>query len=103
MALVATTVFLRTEMKRETLADGSVYIGALFFSVMTVMFNGMSELPMTIAKLPVFYKQRDLHFYPAWAYALPTWLLKIPISVIEVVVWVALTYYPIGFDPSVAR
>ncbi|KAL5575732.1 hypothetical protein UlMin_017431 [Ulmus minor] len=103
MALIATTLFLRTEMSRDSLEDGGIYGGALFFSVVQVMFNGMPEIPMTIAKLPVFYKQRDLLFYPAWAYALPTWLVKIPAAVIEVVIWMVLTYYPIGFDPYVAR
>jgi hypothetical protein len=67
------------------------------------MFNGMAELSMTIAKLPSFYKQRDLLFYPSWSYAIPTWILKIPITFVEVAVWVFLTYYVIGFDPNVAR
>ncbi|KAF9619693.1 hypothetical protein IFM89_008370 [Coptis chinensis] len=56
---------------------------------------------MTIAKLPVFYKQRDLLFYPSRAYSLPTWVLKIPITFVEVVVWVFFTYYVIGYDPNV--
>ncbi|KAK8595090.1 hypothetical protein V6N13_015999 [Hibiscus sabdariffa] len=46
---------------------------------------------------------RDLLFYPSWAYALPTWILKIPISFAEVSIWVFLTYYVIGFDPNVER
>ncbi|ERM97074.1 hypothetical protein AMTR_s00122p00120860 [Amborella trichopoda] len=58
---------------------------------------------MTIAKLPVFYKPRDLLFYPAWAYALPKWITKIPISFLEVGVWVFTTYYVVGFDPNVGR
>ena len=103
MAFIAMTIFLRTEMHRNTLEDGNIYTGALFYTVMTIMFNGMSELAMTILKLPVFYKQRDLLFYPAWAYALPSWILKIPITFFEVAVWVFLTYYVIGFDPNVER
>lgn len=90
-------------MSRDSLDNGQVYMGALFFSVVMIMFNGMSELSMTIAKLPVFYKQRDLLFYPAWAYALPSWILKIPITFLEVGVWVFITYYVIGFDPNVGR
>lgn len=78
-------------------------MGALFFIMLMVLFNGMAEIPMTIAKLPVFYKQRDLRFYPAWAYALPSWILKIPITFIEVGISVFLTYYVIGFDPNVGR
>ncbi|OWM82299.1 pleiotropic drug resistance protein 1-like isoform X1 [Punica granatum] len=103
MAFISMTLFLRTNMHRDTVTNGGVYTGALFFTVVMIMFNGMSELSMTIAKLPVFYKQRDLLFYPAWSYALPTWILKIPITLVEVGVWVFITYYVIGFDPNVGR
>ncbi|KAG8643737.1 hypothetical protein MANES_11G063300v8 [Manihot esculenta] len=103
MGIIAMTLFLRTNMHRNDLNGGGIYLGALFFTVIMIMFNGMSELSMTVAKLPVFYKQRDLLFYPSWAYSLPTWILKIPITFFEVAVWVLLTYYPIGFDPNVVR
>jgi len=97
------TMFLRTEMHRNSLNDGGVYTGALFFAVVILMFNGLAEISMTIVKLPIFYKQRDLLFYPSWAYAIPSWILKIPITFIEAAVWVFLTYYVIGFDPNVGR
>ncbi|KAK3219635.1 hypothetical protein Dsin_013605 [Dipteronia sinensis] len=103
MALIGGTLFLRTEMHRDTIIDGGIYMGALFFSVVMIMFNGMAELGLTVFKLPVFYKQRDLLFYPAWAYAIPTWILKIPITVVEVGVWVLITYYVMGFDPNFQR
>ncbi|XP_012076642.1 pleiotropic drug resistance protein 1 [Jatropha curcas] len=103
MALIAISVFLRMKMHRDTLSDGAIYLGALFFAVVTLMFNGFTELALTIMKLPVFYKQRDLLFYPPWAYALPTWILKIPITFIEVFIWVIITYYVIGFDPNIER
>ncbi|KAL5538741.1 hypothetical protein UlMin_046004 [Ulmus minor] len=103
MGLICTTLFLRTELSHNSIEDGTIYSGALFFSLVMLLFNGMSEIPMAIFKLPVFYKQRDLRFYPAWAYALPTWILKIPTTLIEVALWVALTYYPIGFDPNIGR
>ncbi|KAL4626335.1 hypothetical protein ACB092_05G088900 [Castanea dentata] len=103
MALIAMTLFLRTKMHHESVIDGSIYTGALFFSVIMIMFNGMAELSMTIVKLPVFYKQRDLLFYPSWVYALPTWILKIPVTFLEVGVWVFMTYFVIGFDPSPRR
>ncbi|KAL7187490.1 hypothetical protein ACSBR1_037549 [Camellia fascicularis] len=103
MAFIAMTIFLRTEMPKKTTADGTVFMGALFYSIMMVMFNGFAELAMTILKLPTFYKQRDLLFFPAWAYSLPTWILKIPITFVEVGIWVFTTYYVIGFDPNVGR
>jgi len=90
-------------MRHDQVNDGIIFMGALFIGLITHLFNGFAELAMSIAKLPVFYKQRDLLFFPAWAYGLPTWILKIPISFIECGLYVALTYYVIGFDPSVNR
>ena len=103
MALIALTVFLRTEMKTGHVNDAAKFWGALFFSLINVMFNGMAELAMTVFRLPVFFKQRDCLFYPAWAFALPIWVLRIPISVMESVIWIIFTYYTIGFAPSAAR
>ncbi|KAJ8767987.1 hypothetical protein K2173_020927 [Erythroxylum novogranatense] len=103
MAVLAFTVFLRTEMKTGRREDATKFFGALFFSLLNVMFNGMAELAMTVVRLPVFYKQRDFLFYPAWAFALPIWLLRIPISFIESAIWIILTYYTIGFAPCASR
>ncbi|CAH1425576.1 unnamed protein product [Lactuca virosa] len=103
MAVITMTMFFRTDMHRHGIEDGGLYVGALFFSVTTLMFNGMAENAMTIAKLPVFYKQRDFLFYPTWAYAIPTWIVKIPISFGEAAIWTILTYYVIGFDPNIWR
>lgn len=103
VAIIASTVFLRTKLHTKTEEDAALYIGALLFSMIINMFNGFSELSLTIARLPVFYKQRDLHFHPAWTFTLPTVLLRIPISVFESIVWMVLTYYTIGFAPEASR
>ncbi|XP_042498687.1 ABC transporter G family member 39-like [Macadamia integrifolia] len=100
---ITMTVFLRTKMKRDTIIDGRLFMGVLFFILNTTLINGFPELAMTLAKLPVFYKQRDLLFYPSWAYALPTWMLKIPMSFLESAIWVGMAYYVIGFDPNIHR
>nr|XP_011459223.1 PREDICTED: pleiotropic drug resistance protein 1-like [Fragaria vesca subsp. vesca] len=103
LAFISMTLFFRTEMPRHTVEDGGIFMGAMFFTIIIIMFNGFSELALTIMKLPVFFKQRDLLFYPAWAYSLPTWILKIPITFVEVAIWVFMTYYVIGFDPNPGR
>lgn len=103
MGFIAFTVFFRTEMKTGEIADGAKFWGALFYSLLNVMFNGMTELAMTVFRLPVFFKQRDFLFYPAWAFALPIWVLRIPVSLVESGIWIILTYYTIGFAPSPVR
>ena len=103
MVMIAITIFLQTEMHRNSLTDGGIYTGALFYSVVVVMFNGAAEINMTVARLPVFFKQRKLLFYPPWAYSLLSWIIQIPITCVEVAVWVFITYFVIGFDPSAGR
>lgn len=90
-------------MHQRNEGDASVYIGAILFTMIMNMFNGFSELPLTIARLPVFYKHRDHLFHPPWTYTLPNFLLRIPISIFEAIVWVLITYYTIGFAPEASR
>lgn len=103
MAAVSMGMFFRTRMSKDNITDGGIYTGVQFFSVIIVMFNGMSELAMTIRKLPVFYKQKDMFFFPPWIYGLPPWLLSIPLALFEVGLWTGLTYYVYGLDPNVGR
>ncbi|CAL9009960.1 unnamed protein product [Prunus brigantina] len=102
-AFIASTVFLRTEMNTRNEDDGAVYVGALIFSMIVNMFNGFAELSLTVARLPVFYKHRDLLFHPAWTFTVPSVLLGIPISILESSIWIAITYYTIGFAPEASR
>ncbi|XWS11987.1 hypothetical protein CRYUN_Cryun37aG0051900 [Craigia yunnanensis] len=103
VAIIASTVFLRTELHTRNEQDGALYIGALLFAMIINMFNGFSELSLMITRLPVFYKQRDLLFHPVWTFTLPTFLLRVPISILESTVWVVITYYTMGFAPEASR
>lgn len=96
------TVFLRTRMKVD-LEHANYYMGALFYALILLLVDGIPELAMTIQRLEVFYKQRQFYFYQAWAYAIPTAILKIPLSLVESLVWTCLTYYVIGFTPQLSR
>ncbi|KAK4739440.1 hypothetical protein R3W88_003137 [Solanum pinnatisectum] len=102
IAFITMTVFLRTRMDTD-LSHANYYLGALFFALIILLVDGFPELTMTIARLAVFYKQNDLCFYPAWAYAIPAAILKIPLSVLESVIWTCMTYYVIGFSPEAGR
>ncbi|XP_056693218.1 ABC transporter G family member 39-like isoform X1 [Spinacia oleracea] len=103
MSIATMSAYFRTTMQHETEADGEKYLGAIFFGLTNFVFNGMAETTLTVMGLPIFYKQRDFLFYPAWAYALPVWILRIPISFMESALWTILTYYTIGFAPAPSR
>ncbi|KAK1662280.1 hypothetical protein QYE76_050439 [Lolium multiflorum] len=103
VALITMTVFFRTTMHHDSVDDGIIYLGALYFAIVMILFNGFTEVSMLVTKLPVLYKHRDLHFYPPWAYTLPSWLLSIPTSLIESGMWTLVTYYVVGYDPQFTR
>lgn len=103
VGLVTCTMFLRTRLHPTDTINGELYLSCLFFGLVHMMFNGFSELPLMIFRLPVFYKQRDNLFYPAWAWSLPSFILRVPYSVIESVVWSCVVYYTVGFAPGPGR
>ncbi|KAD2806219.1 hypothetical protein E3N88_39596 [Mikania micrantha] len=103
LASTITTVFLRTRMHTRNEQDGLVYIGTLSFSLLLNMFNGLAEIALNVIRLPVIYKQRDLLFHPPWAYTLPTFLLRLPISLLESSLWMAIVYYGVGLAPGASR
>ncbi|CAM6085681.1 unnamed protein product [Calypogeia fissa] len=101
--LILATVFFRTRMHRHTYRDAQVWNGAIFANSITVMFTGFADVTLTVVRLPFFYKLRDKRMFPAWAFALATLMTRIPFSLIEATVFVALTYYPMGFAPNAGR
>ncbi|PON69593.1 ABC transporter-like [Parasponia andersonii] len=102
IAFITMTVFVRTRMEVDIL-HANYYMGALFYALTILLLNGIPEMSMTILRLEIFYKQKELRFYPAWAYAIPASLSKIPLSLLESFVWTCLTYYVIGYSPEVER
>lgn len=103
VAFITMSVFFRSTLHHRTVDDGGLYLGELYFSMVILLFNGFTEVSMLVAKLPVIYKHRDLHFYPCWVYTLPSWVLSIPTSLIESGIWVVVTYYVVGLDPNIIR
>lgn len=102
IASITMTVFLRTQMAIDVF-HANYYMGSLFYALVILFFEGIPELSMTVSRLAAFYKQSELYFYPAWAYAIPASILKLPLSLLESVVWTSLTYYVIGYSPEVGR
>ncbi|XP_047046682.1 ABC transporter G family member 41-like [Lolium rigidum] len=102
LAVITGTVFLRTRMGVDRV-HANYYMGSIFYSLLLLMVNGFPELAMAVSRLPVFYKQRDYYFYPAWAYAIPSFILKIPVSLVESVAWTSISYFLIGYTPEASR
>ena len=59
------------------------YMGSLFYTLVRLMCTAISELGLTVSRLSVFYKHRDLYFFPSWSYSIPATILKIPYSLLD--------------------
>ncbi|KAK7843637.1 abc transporter g family member 31 [Quercus suber] len=103
VGFITCTMFLRTRIHPTNEQNGNLYLSCLFYGLVHMMFNGFSELPLMITRLPVFYKQRDNFFHPAWAWSISSWILRVPYSIIEAVVWSCVVYFTVGFAPSAGR
>ncbi|KAL0662220.1 hypothetical protein Bca4012_099057 [Brassica carinata] len=101
-ALVTMTVFLQAGATTDA-RHGNYLMGSLFTALFRLLADGLPELTLTLSRMGVFCKQKDLYFYPAWAYAIPSIVLKIPLSVFDSFLWTLLTYYAIGYSPEVGR
>lgn len=103
IGFITMTLYFRTTMHQRDEQDGRIYVGALLNSLLINMFNGLADLSLVIMRLPVVYKQRDLMFHPSWAFTLPSFLLRIPISVLESIVWCGIYYYGVDLAPDASR
>ncbi|GMN44111.1 hypothetical protein TIFTF001_013313 [Ficus carica] len=99
MALITVTTFWGPRMD-ISVSHSNSYMGSLSFILLLFLVDGFPEMAATISRLQVFYKQKELCFYPAWAYAIPATVLKVPFSFVQALVWTCLTYYPIGYTPE---
>ncbi|KAJ0709582.1 putative ABC-type xenobiotic transporter [Helianthus annuus] len=103
ISFICTTLYLRTTMHHRNEIDGSLYVGELLNSMLINMFNGLADLSLIVMRLPVVYKQRDLMFHPPWAFTLPAFLLRIPISMIESLMWTVILYWGVDLAPDAGR
>lgn len=58
---------------------------------------------LQIHSLQVFFKQRAMQFFPAWAFAGPTSLLRMPYSLLDAIIWSTVVYWLVGLAPDAGR
>ncbi|KAL0035494.1 hypothetical protein WJX77_008879 [Trebouxia sp. C0004] len=95
LAFLSATLFFKPG--HDTIAEGQRFLLDIFFAALVSIFAGFGKIPETVLALPVFYKQRENKFFPAWCYALPMTLLDIPLALWEAVLWTAIPYFAVGY------
>ena len=54
-------------------------------------------------RIAVWQKHRENLFYPAWAFVLPTTLVRFPVSMVESLVWTVFTYFEVPLTLDAGR
>lgn len=104
LAVVTGTLFLRGSIPTDSIQGGTLFLGLIFFSIVHLMFASFPEQTLLIFQLRVFWKQsRSFQFFPAWAFSLPTTLLRMPSSVVDSIVWSCIVYWLVGLAPEAGR
>lgn len=44
-----------------------------------------------------------MQFFPAWAFAGPTSLLRMPYSLLDAIIWAGVVYWLVGLAPDAGR
>ncbi|EFN59720.1 hypothetical protein CHLNCDRAFT_133292 [Chlorella variabilis] len=62
--------------------------------------GGTVEMHLITQRLPVFWKQREMRFYPGWCFAVPAFVFRLPYALLDATLWSLITYWAVGFDNS---
>lgn len=98
MGFAVGTLFLN--QGKDTLYDAQMFMSVSFFSIMTQLVVSFAAPGLLIERLPVYYKQRDAGFYPAFCFALPEILMQVPLIFTEACIWTLMVYFMVGFATS---
>ncbi|KAG2492873.1 hypothetical protein HYH03_008788 [Edaphochlamys debaryana] len=101
VAFIVSTSFV--QLSKDTFDDANLFLSVVFFSLMVMFMGGFNSVDMYVRKLPVFFKQRDHHFYTALAFTLNGALLRIPEHLINASVWSLMVYFSTGFYMDAGR
>eukprot|EP00891_Asterochloris_glomerata_P003325 jgi/Astpho2/3325/fgenesh1_pm.00054_%23_6_t len=103
IALIVATLLIRPTMSQNSVTDGQLYVTVPFGLLVMIMMDNFAEMAILVEGLDTFYLQHARHYYPSWAYCLPTTLMRIPVSFALATVLVGIFYYVIGFDANPGR
>lgn len=96
MGFATGTLFLN--QNKLNLQDAQLFMSVGFFSVLFQLVGAFPASAILIDRLPVYYKQRDAHFYPAWCFALPELILQLPLMLAESWIWTLMVYFMVRGD-----
>ncbi|ETO74918.1 hypothetical protein F444_09427 [Phytophthora nicotianae P1976] len=84
-------------------SNSQLILGLLFSVAMFLSMSQASQVSTYIDARSIFYKQRGANFFRTSAYVLATSISQIPLSILETVIFGAITYWFGGYVDDVGR
>eukprot|EP00798_Chlamydomonas_sp_ICE-L_P016439 gene16439-22657_t len=78
---------------KDSINNANMYMSACFFSTYFMLIGGFAEVPTFVTRLPVFYKQRNYKFFPAWVFVVAGAANRIPDNILMVTLWTLIVYW----------
>ena len=103
LSIVAGTLLIRPIMYTNSGPDGQLFVSLPFAMMVGLMMDNFSEMSITLESMHVMFRQRANCFYPGWAYAMPTTLLRIPYSFLMAFLLSCIIYWVVGYDSNPGR
>eukprot|EP00798_Chlamydomonas_sp_ICE-L_P006715 gene6715-3385_t len=86
---------------KDNIMNANMYMSACFFSTFFMLIGGFAEVPIFVARLPVFFKQRNYKFFclgDCGLGAAKTVSRKPPLVTCGLSLWKAvIVYWEVGF------
>jgi len=96
MGLILGSLFFQTAT-----SNYNAFYSVLYFSMLFISLSGFALIPAITADKRVIYRQTSAHFYSSMPYSIAVHLLDIPLSFIEVLLFVAIVYWMVGLSATV--
>lgn len=90
-AMVMGLLFLN---RGDSLQDAQIKFGLLFFVVARISLNSLATIAIAFMDRPVFYRQRNAHYYRVFPYVLSSLIATIPEILAEVRLSLSLSLLP---------
>lgn len=103
LSVVAGTLLIRPIMHTDSVPDGQLFVALPFAMMVGLMMDNFSEMSITLESMHVMFRQRANFFYPGWAYAMPTTVLRIPYSFTMALLLSCIIYWVVGYDSNPGR
>ncbi|KAG2494736.1 hypothetical protein HYH03_007248, partial [Edaphochlamys debaryana] len=100
-AFLVSTAFV--QLSHDSSNDANLFLGVIYFSMMSVFMVGFNFAPIFVSRLAVFYKQRDHRFLTPSAFMASSIIMRLPDLLIQSVGYSIMVYFSVSFTMDAGR